>query len=155
MRYSKGRWTASYRDTYSLDMTLPPIIYAGLSKFHSVLEQKNREGKCLGVPNEYCANPDVDVTDQEIQNWLDDIKKMMYAFENKEPDMSLYNFKLTMVPVECELAKSYEGKFGKSYTIECDNLEEKARYYVDCDEHERLVQEGLDLFSQKYRSLWW
>jgi len=155
MIYKKGKWQASYRDTWSLDHTLSPIIYAGLKSFHDVLEQKNREGKCLGVPSEYCANPDVDVTDQEVQNWLDDIKKMMYAFENKEPDMRAYNCKLTMVPVECELAKSYEGKFGKSYTIECDNLEEKARYYADYDEHERLVQEGLNLFSAKFKSLWW
>lgn len=133
MRKSKGKWVASYRDTWSLDHTLSPIIYAGLKRFHDVLEQKNHEGKCLGVPSEYCTNPDVDVTDIDVQAWLDDIKKMMYAFENKEPDMRGYDFKLTMVPVESDLAKSYEGKFGKSYTIECDNLEEKARYYADCD----------------------
>ena len=152
MRYSKGRWQASYKDTFSLDQTLSPIIYAGLSKFHSVLEQKNREGKCLGVPSEYCTNPDIDITDQEVQDWLDDIKKMMYAFENKEPDMSLYDFKLTMVPVPGGIAK--EG-MGVPYTIECDNEEEKARYYADCDEHERLVQEGLDLFAKQWKSLWW
>lgn len=152
MRYTKGRWQASYLDTFSLDTTLSPIIYAGLSKFHSVLEQKNREGGYLGVPSEYCANPDVDVTDQEVQNWLDDIKKMMYAFENKEPDISLYDFNLEFVPVP-----GGETQYNCSvpYTIECDNLEEKARYYADCDEHERLVQEGLNLFSKKFKSLWW
>lgn len=152
MRYSKGDWQASYKDTFSLDMTLSPIIYAGLSRFHDVLEQKNREGKCLGIPSEYCVNPDVDVTDIDVQNWPDDIKKMMYAFENKEPDMSLYDFKLSMVPVWGGVAK--EG-MSVPYTIQCDNLEEKARYYADCDEHERLVQEGLDLFAKRWKSLWW
>lgn len=152
MRYSKGRWQASYRDTFSLDSTLSPIIYAGLQKFHDVLEQKNREGGFLGVPSEYCAKPEEDVTDEELQYWLDDIKKMMYAFENKEPDISLYDFNLEFVPVPGGVAK--EG-MSVPYTIECDNLEEKARYYADCDEHERLVQEGLDLFSQKFKSLWW
>lgn len=152
MRYTKGKWVASYRDTFSLDMTLSPIIYAGLSKFHDVLEQKSREGKCLGIPSEYCANPDVDVTDSDVQNWLDDIKKMMYAFENKEPDMRAYDFSLEMVPVPGGVARD---GCSVPYTIECDNREEKARYYADCDEHERLVQEGLNLFSQKYRSLWW
>lgn len=152
MRMVKGRWQASYKDTFSLDMTLSPIIYAGLSKFHDVLEQKNREGGCLGVPSEYCANPDVDVTDQEVQDWLDDIKKMMYAFENKEPDISLYNFNLEFVPVPGGVARE---NCSIPYTIECDNLEEKARYYADCDGHERLVQEGLNLFSLRYRSLWW
>lgn len=152
MIYKKGKWQASYKDTYSLDHTLSPIIYAGLKRFHDVLEQKNREGGCLGVPSEYCANPDVDVTDQEVQNWLDDIKKMMYAFENKEPDIGLYDFNLEMVPVPGGVAK--EG-MSIPYTIECDNLEEKARYYADCEEHERLVQEGLNLFSLRYSSLWW
>ena len=152
MIYKKGKWVASYRDTYSLDTTLSPIIYAGLSKLHSVLEQKNREGKCLGVPSEYCARPDVDVTDQEVQNWLDDIKKMMYAFENKEPDMRDYDFSLEMVPIPGGIAK---GNCSVPYTIECDNLEEKARYYADMEDHEMLVQEGLDLFSKKFKSLWW
>lgn len=148
----KGKWQFGYRDTYSLDHTLSPIIYAGLSRFHEVLERRNKEGGCLGVPNEYCANPDVDVTDQEVQNWLDDIKKMMYAFENKEPDMRDYNFSLSMVEVPNGVAK--EG-CSVPYTIECDNEEEKARYYADMDVHEAKRQEGLDLFSSKFRSLWW
>lgn len=152
MRYSKGRWQASYRDTWSLDQTLSPIIYAGLSKFHSVLEQKNREGGCLGVPSEYCANPDVDVTDQEVQDWLDDIKKMMYSFENKEPDMEAYDFHMNMIPVEGGVAK--EG-CSIPYTIVSTNQAETDRYTEACREHERLVQDGLDLFSQKFKSLWW
>lgn len=152
MRFTKGKWKASYRDTYSLDYTLSPIIYAGLSQFHEVLEKRNKEGGCLGVPSEYCANPDVDVTDQEVQNWLDDIKKMMYAFENKEPDMKDYNFSLEMVPVPGGIAK--EG-CSVPYTIECDNEEEKARYYADLDSYEKRVQEGLDLFGSKFKSLWW
>lgn len=152
MIYKKGRWQASYKDTFSLDMTLSPIIHAGLSKFHSVLEQKNREGKCLGVPSEYCSDCETGPKDQEVQNWLDDIKKMMYAFENKEPDMSLYDFSLEMVPVPGGVAKD---GCSVPYTIECDNLEERVRYYADMEDHERLVQEGLDLFSLRYRSLWW
>lgn len=152
MIYKKGKWQASYKDTFSLDTTLSPIIYAGLSKFHDVLEQKNREGKCLGIPNEYMKNEADWVTDSDVQDWLDDIKKMMYAFENKEPDMKDYNFSLEMVPVEGEVAKA---GFSVPYTIECNNLEEKARYYADCDEHESKVQEGLNLFSTKFKSLWW
>jgi hypothetical protein len=92
------------------------------------------------------------VTDSDVQNWLDDIKKMMYAFENKEPDISLYGFKLEMVPVPGGVAK--EG-CSVPYTIECDNLEEKARYRADCVEHERLVQEGLNLLALRWKSLWW
>lgn len=155
MRYSKGRWIASYRDTYSLDQTLSSIIYAGLSKFHDVLEKRNREGGCVGVPNEYMKNESEWVTDSDVQDWLDDIKKMMYAFENKEPDMDLYNFKLTTVPYEDALTKSYGPEYGRAFKIECDNEGEKARYYADLDAHEKRVQEGLDLFSLRYKSLWW
>lgn len=148
----KGKWQFGYKETFSLDTTLSPIIYAGLKRFHDVLEQKNREGKCLGIPNEYMKNEADWVTDSDVQNWLDDIKKMMYAFENKEPDMSLYDFNLEFVPIPGGVAK--EG-MSVPYTIGCDNLEEKARYYADCDEHERLVQEGLNLFALRYSSLWW
>jgi hypothetical protein len=155
MRYTKGKWTASYRDTWSLDQTLSPIIYAGLSRFHDVLEQKNREGKCLGVPSEYCANPDVDVTDPEVQDWLDDIKKMMYAFENKEPDIRDYDFKYNQIPYEDEITKSYEKEYGRCFTLESTNQVETDRYHADCREHEIKVQEGLNLFSKMYSSLWW
>lgn len=148
----KGKWKFGYKDTYSLDCTLSPIIYAGLQRFHEVLSKRNKEGGCIGVPSEYCANPDVGVTDQEVQNWLDDIKKMMYAFENKEPDMSNYNFSLNIVPVPGGVAK---GNCSAPYTIECDNLEEKDRFNADLSVHEQKVQEGLNLFSQKFKSLWW
>ena len=144
MRKSKGKWTASYKDTFSLDHTLSPIIYAGLKRFHSVLEQKNREGGCLGVPSEYCAHPDVDVTDQEVQDWLDDIKKMMYAFENKEPDVEAYDFKMFEVK-----------ESGDGYSLGCTNLEEKARYYADMKIHEEKVNDGLGLFGKLYQNLWW
>ena len=131
--------------------TLSPIIYAGLSKFYEVLEKRNKEGGCLGVPNEYMKDEAEWITDSDVQDWLDDIKKMMYAFENKEPDMKDYNFSLEMVPVQ-GVAK--EG-MSVPYTIECDNEEEKARYYADMDAHELRVQEGLNLFGQKFKSLWW
>lgn len=152
MRYVKGKWAASYRDTYSLDHTLSPIIYAGLQKFHDVLEQKNREGKCLGIPNEYMKNEADWVTDSDVQDWLDDINKMMYAFENKEPDIRDYDFHMNMTPVEGGVARK-----GCSipYTIDSTNQAETDRYHEDCKEHEVKVQEGLKLFSAKFKSLWW
>lgn len=148
----RGKWQFGYKDTYSLDMTLSPIIYAGLSKFHEVLEKRNKENGCIGIPNEYMKDESVWITDSDVQDWLDDIKKMMYAFENKEPNMEAYNFNLSIVPVPGGVAK--EG-CSVPYTIECDNEEEKVRYYADLNEHEKKVQEGLNLFSLRYKSLWW
>lgn len=155
MIYKKGKWTASYRDTFSLDHTLSPIIYAGLKRFHSVLEQKNREGKCLGVPSEYCAKPEEDVTDEELQYWLDDIKKMMYAFENKEPDPKDYNYTLDFVEVDEETHAIKTERYGKLFTIETSNQAETDRYDADRKIHEEKVQEGLKLTFEKWQSLWW
>ncbi|MNR45134.1 hypothetical protein D3C85_1639520 [compost metagenome] len=77
---------------------------------------------------------------------------MMYAFENKEPGMGGYDFSLEMVPVPGGVAK--DGCSGP-YTIENTNQAEYDRYRTDCKSHELKVQEGLDLFSQKFKSLWW
>lgn len=179
MIYKKGRWQASYKDTFSLDMTLSPIIYAGLSKFHDVLEQRYKEDKCIGIPMPYCSDPEASLPDEEVQAWLDDIKKMMYAFENKEPDIRDYKFYMKLVPVEEDASQEiYESakalnkvgaisdeelleykpslpRMSKPYTIECDNEEEYAKYREDCDEHERLVQEGLELTFKRWTNLWW
>lgn len=145
MRYSKGRWIASYKDTYSLDCTLSPIIYAGLSKFHEVLEKRNKEKGCLGVPDEYMKDPEQWVTDSDVQDWLDDIKKMMYAFGDTGPDITEYDFKTLMIPVPEK----------KGYTLQSTNKSERDRYHNDCKIHEEKVQEGLNLFGQKFKSLWW
>lgn len=130
----RGKWQFGYKDTYSLDMTLSPIIYAGLSKFHEVLEKRNKENGCIGIPNEYMKNESEWVTDSDVQDWLDDIKKMMYAFENKEPDIDKYDFKTLMIPVSD----------GEGYTLQSTNIEERDRYHADCKIHEEKVQEGLN-----------
>lgn len=152
MRKSKGKWTASYKDTFSLDMTLSPIIYAGLKRFHDVLEQRYKEDKCIGIPMPYCSNPEASLPDKEVQNWLDDIKKMMYAFENKEPDIRDYDFHMNMIPVEGGVARK---GMSVPYTIESTNQAETDRYHEDCEEHGRLVQEGLNLLALRWKSLWW
>lgn len=148
----KGKWQFGFKDTYSLDSVLSPIIYAGLSKFHDVLEKRNKEGGCIGVPNDYMRDPEAWITDSDVQDWLDDIKKMMYAFENKEPDISLYDFHMNMIPVEGGVAK--EGML-VPYNIESTNEAETERYTADCKIHSEKVQEGLDLFSKHYTKLWW
>ena len=152
MRYHHGKWVASFSDTYSLDCTLSSIIYAGLSKFHEVLEKRNKEGGCLGVPNEYMKDESEWVTDSDVQDWLDDIKKMMYAFENKEPDITQYDFHMNMVPVEGGIAK--EG-MSVPYNIVSTNEAETERYHAACKAHKEKVQDGLNLFAKHYSNLWW
>ena len=40
MRYTKGKWVASYKDTWSVDYTLSPIILAVMKKFR---EQSHKD----------------------------------------------------------------------------------------------------------------
>lgn len=145
MRYTKGKWKASYRDTWSLDCALNPIILAGLERFYEVLKSRHEKGDTIGIPNDYMKNEEDWVTDSDVQDWLADIEKMMHAFSDEEPDMDEFKFKQKLEPVE--------GSEG--YTIVTDNLEERDRYHQAVKEHKEKVQEGLDLFAKRYKDLWW
>lgn len=85
MKYT-GRtgWVASYKDTFSLDYTLSPIIYAALVKF------KEQSDKAMfGVPwpiikDIFGNREDGQYTDEELQTahdaWITIIDKMIFAF---------------------------------------------------------------------------
>jgi len=139
----KGKWQFGYKDTYSLDSSLGPIIHAGLKKFHDVLESRSNLGKTIGIPSEYMRNEAEWITDNDVQDWLNDLKKMMYAFYDKEPDIRDYNFKMRINPGD------------RSPQIICTNEEEAARYKEAAQLHQEKVQEGLALFALRYKDLWW
>ena len=50
MRIHKGKPVFSYKDTYSLDSVLSPVILAGLVKFRDTLKERDVNGKVYGVP---------------------------------------------------------------------------------------------------------
>ena len=64
MRYTKGKWVASYKDTWSVDYTLSPIILAVMKKFR---EQSHKDyfgyPCCLkedfGLPEDFDAAPEI------------------------------------------------------------------------------------------------
>ena len=145
IRKVKGEWQAGYKDTYRLDYSLSPIIYAALKKFHDVLEKRNKEGECMGIPQGYMKNEEEWVTDSDVKDWLDDVQKMMYAFNpDSEPDIRDYDF-------------SYPNMFtgdGKC-DFTCSNEAERERYHEDRKKHQVKVEEGLKLFAEKYQDLWW
>ena len=147
IRKSKGVWEVGYKDTFSLDCSLSPIIYAAQKKFHDVLEERRKSGKYMGIPEGYMKNEEVWVTDLDIQDWLNDIKKMMYAFDpNAEPEIRDYNF-------------SYPNMFKEENNGVCDftcsNPEGRDAYREAMKEHDIKVKEGLKLFGEKYQDLWW
>lgn len=83
MRFTgRNGWQASYKDTWSLDSTLSPIIYAGLVKFKEVITNKDW---AKGVPAQYVTWGIEDPEDGEFEaafnKFLADIDKMIYAFK--------------------------------------------------------------------------
>ena len=86
MRFKGKKRIVSYRDTFSLDMMLSPVIHAGLVKFSSVLREKESQGGCYGVPCDF-YNEETKQTNQKL--WFDTIDKMAYAFGDYDDDFEL------------------------------------------------------------------
>lgn len=145
---NKGEWQFGYKDTYGLDSTLNPIIAAGVRKFKEVLVTRNKDGKCFGVPSSVCYSDNV--TDTDIQNWFDILDKIIYTFEDKEPDISAYNYNIKMINGDVDPVTGNTQVF-----FECDNDQEYNRYTNDLEIHVKKVQDGLNLFAKHYKDLWW
>lgn len=143
MHKSKGKWVASRRDVWDLDYTLSPIILAGLVKFKETIIKS----KYSGVPSLFVKGEDV--TDEEVKEWHNTVDKMIYAFDKDNmPDIQDYNFKINLE--HGEKAKGYTQIF-----LNCDNEEEKQRYYKDLEDHQKKCEEGRMLFAKYYENLWY
>ena len=143
MRKSKGKWVASRRDVWDLDYTLSPIIFAGLVKFKETIIKS----KYSGVPSLFVKGDDV--TDEEVKEWHSVIDSMIYAFDKDNmPDIQDYNFKINI-----EHGEKANGS--TQIFLNCDNEEEKQRYYKDLEDHQKKCEEGRMLFAKYYENLWY
>lgn len=143
MHKSKGKWVASRRDVWDLDYTLTPIIFAGLVKFKETVINS----KYSGVPSLFVKGEDV--TDEEVKEWHDAIDKMIYAFDKDNmPDIQDYNFKINL-----EHGEKANGS--TQIFLNCDNEEEKQRYYKDLEDYQERCKEGRMLFAKYYENLWY
>lgn len=143
MHKSKGKWVASRKDVWDLDYTLSPIILAGLAKFKETVINS----KYSGVPSLFVKGEDV--TDEEVKEWHDAIDKMIYAFDKDNmPDIQDYNFKINL-----EHGEKANGS--TQIFLNCDNEEEKQRYYKDLEDHQKKCEEGRMLFAKYYENLWY
>lgn len=142
------------KDTYSLTHTLNPIICAGLKKFKEVVANRRVGVPCIVLCELF---PDVkwDYTEDQYTEafnlWLTYLDKMIYSFENREPDLDDYSF--TFVEGEDHGKPTEDGNY--QYDMVVTNKEEYERYKSDEKIHERKVQEGLGLFAKYYTCLWW
>jgi hypothetical protein len=143
MHKSKGKWVASRRDVWDLDYTLSPIIYAGLVKFKETVIKS----KYSGVPSLFVKGENV--TDEEVKEWHSTIDSMIYAFDKDNmPDIQDYNFKINL-----EHGEKANGS--TQIFLNCDNEEEKQRYYKDLEDHQKKCEEGRMLFAKYYENLWY
>ena len=151
MRLVKGKWVASYRDTWNLDYTLSPIILAALERFYSLRDKPH-----FGVPCKVIADYGFKTENEDNEHdlafivWEGIIENMIYAFNMKnEPDINKYNFKLNMK------TEPIEGSTNRSCKIKVTNEEEYARFKKDQEEYYKLRDKGLELFGKYFTNLWW
>ena len=143
MHKSKGKWVASRKDVWDLDYTLSPIIFAGLVKFKETIIKS----KYSGVPSLFVKGQDI--TDEDVKEWHNTIDKMIYSFDKDNmPDIQDYNFKINL-----EHGEKANGS--TQIFLNCDNEEEKQRYYKDLEDHQKKCEEGRMLFAKYYENLWY
>ncbi len=147
----KGKWEFGYKDTYSLDSALRPIIGAGLQKFYDVLKDREENNKCFGVPIDFCK----DSEDVESDEWFDALEKMIYAFTAEEPDMDDFGVSIEMEFVELPEDHKFHGMTKTVNFIYTPNEEAYEVYRQARKEHEAKLQCGYELFGKHYKQLWW
>lgn len=153
MRFSKGKWIASNKDTWYVGTTLNRIIYAYIKKLHDGLSKS----ECHGVPmiyverqaeledlstGDYC-NGDVDKADGLR---MKDLEELLWVFGTEEPDISDYDFGYPNWLNDTE-----DG----SVDFTCSNDAERDRYHTDCVAYNERKEKGYILFGQIYSTLDW
>lgn len=158
MRYTKGKWVASNKDTWSVDATLNKIIHAYIQKLYNGL----KGSKCHGVPMYYvnkqavieglvdnAYEADVDAADLLR---LKDLEELLWVFGTEEPDVLSYDFDIEMVRGE----PNEKGNIPITFlTTGVNGGAEKERYHKDCEAYTERKLKGYELFGKIYNTLDW
>lgn len=131
MRFTKGKWVASYKDVWSLDDTLNEIILAGLVKFKDVLENSTWKG----VPADFV---DADSEEPDFESWMTALDKMIYAFDcSHEPTLSHFDIRVSLSSLNSVYNQPNFQLYQEAWEV-----------------HKAKVKEGRELFIKYYDSLW-
>jgi len=146
----------NYRDTWSLDYTLSPIIAEGLKKFKEVIKTSD----VAGYPSSFGLSEDTDQDNRDtlaFNSWLATIDKMIYAFEGEKntPEMPNDMLYWTEEGSDVEIDFPKDSKPMIAYNIKHRDVKQYIVYTKAVEQHEAKVQEGLDLFAMHYKALWW
>ena len=154
-------------DTYSLDRTLALIILPMLIQLKETQH---------GIPSEFAMVGGEDYTDQQsfdfytdsqremfeqegVKRWNDILDKMIWSFEQIVTDNyeSQYHYGEAVMGWEKtgeKLLNPLTNKYEEMYEMIDKNPNEHYLDIVGLQEHEKRIQEGLELFGKYYRHLW-
>jgi hypothetical protein len=154
-------------DTWSLDHTLATIILPAL------IQLKNTKH---GVPGgftdrvggdfdnnlvfDFIKEDDAEVFNQLCDSWDDVLDKMIWSFLQlsieDDYDNKYHHGKMETDWVESDYTYTdpITGKIEKTYQMVDKNPEEHWFDQIGSQEHEKRIQEGLDLFGKHFRDLW-
>ena len=148
MRMKGKKPIFNYKDTWSLDMVLSPIIAEGLKKFLEV--KRSDKSDYFGIPGgvieEYRKRNNLPEdgwhhTNEDLAKadvlWEEILEEMIYAFEDKEPNPDDFGYNITLKDGQLVSTGDKEG-FNKAM-----------------QEHEARVANGHELFGKFYKNLWW
>lgn len=157
MRYAKGKWIASSKDTWYVGTTLNKIIYAYLTKLYDGLSQS----KCHGVPMRYVNQQaiidgldnsyDADVDKADLLR-RKDLEELLWVFGTEEPDISDYDFSIEWVDGEPKENGNVPVTF---VTTGINGEAEKERYHNDLTNYHERKEKGYKLFGEIYSTLDW
>lgn len=153
-------------DTYSLDHTLALIILPAL------LQLKETQH---GLPSEFALVGGEDYVEQScfdfyqeshkesfehaIKRWEDTLDKMIWSFEqlvkdNWEDEYRYGKADIAWEPTGETIYNPLTKKNENTYQMVDKNPDEHYTDYEGMREHERRIQEGLELFGKYYQHLW-
>lgn len=153
-------------DTYSFDHTLAHIILPGLIqlKLHK-----------MGVPTEFADVGGADYENQKsfdfyaethdwafeqsINKWEEILDKIIWSFQQilfddweKKYEYGIPEF--DWVPSDQTYLNALTNKVEQTFTLLDKNKEDHWTDYNGIREHQRRIQEGLELFGKYYQHLW-
>ncbi len=154
-------------DTWSLDHTLACVILPALIQLkhtkHGVPgEFVSRIGGDMdrNYTFEFIQEDDNEVFDQLCEKWNEVLDKMIWSFLQlsieDDYDHQYHHGKVDYEWVESDYSYTdpITGKTEKTYQMKDKNPGSHWYDYIGQEEHDKRIQEGLDLFGKYFRNLW-
>ena len=150
MRMRGKKAIFNYKDTWSLDSVLSPIIASGLKRFKEVITDPRQEHR-VGFPSSLYDIAEEGATEDEMFDlWLATLDAMIYAFEAKEPD-----YPSGMIKHEKGETTMIDGHTYTECLLTVVDEVGLARFRQEEADYWDKVKEGHALFAKFYTSLWW